>query len=601
MRRSEKEYKLIKSSDYLVKKVFKSYFTVSVVSILAMSLGTTVDSLVAGNLIGENVLAALGIASPIIVFLSTISGILGSGALALCTVFIGEEKPERVNPVFTAATLMCLFFSLVIAVLCMVVPEAIAALLGAKGELLTPAADYIFGLSFGCIFVSGSFIMLNFVRMDGSKNLPMYSISSMTLVNIGLDFLVAGPLRMGAFGLALATSISYVVSLGVCLTHFLHKENTLRFVSMKGAGEDIKRIFHLGAPNALNRFSHVGRALFLNHMLAFLGGAAAVAAFTVQNTVNSIVAAIPQGAGQTLTFAEGIFYGERDRRYLRRTLTIAIRYGGVICLGMVVVLVLLASPITQLFGFDAATSGTAAMAVRYLAIALPFTVITEVLVSFYQSVHNVKMSNFVAIAHYVGFLIPAVFALTPFMGLNGVWLGTVVSELLTIAAIYCIVWIRKRSLSNSADDLMMLPDDFDTDPADAMEFSIGGEVDKTAEASEQVRLFAQTHALKKREQYAFALPTEELGNNVIRQVFGQNPGNRTFDIRIAIADEGIIFRLRDDGSAFNPVAFVESISNAEADAASNIGIRMALAMAENVDYRYTLEMNILTMHFKRSK
>ncbi|MDL2246926.1 ATP-binding protein [Methanobrevibacter sp. OttesenSCG-928-K11] len=586
------------SNNYLVNKVFYSYFLVSVLSILAMAIGTSIDSLVAGNLLGPQALAGLGISSPIVVFLSTISGILGSGALALATVLIGEDKLERINPIFTVTMLLAIVFSIIFSIICCIETNTVAILLGASGSLVATSSEYIFGLSLGFLPIVLSFLMLNFIRMDGSKNLPMYSIIVMTVVNITLDLIFAGPLQMGMFGLALATVISYLASFLICCIHFFTDYNSLKIVSIKGIRGDLKKIFILGTPNALNRFSRVFRSLILNHLLMNVGGVVAVTAYAVQSTVNSIVSAVPQGIGQTLNFIEGIFYGERDKKALKNTLKISFKSGFLICIVLIIIIFLFTKDIANLFGTgQGANLDMVTIALKYLAISLPFSVVCEGLISFYQSTHNTKMSNFVGIAHNVIFMFVTALILTPFFYVDGVWISLVFGEILTIVAVYLIVSIKYKNFSFSLDNMMMLPKTFDEEITQHIDFSIGNDMDEIIKASHEIHKFCLNNEFGERESYLIALSIEELAGNIIKHGFDKDNSKQFLDIRIIKTEDEIIFRLRDDGVKFNPLDYVEEIKNKE-NSDSALGIKLMMELVSNADYRYTIGTNNLTLHIK---
>lgn len=96
----------MKRNSYLLNKFFASFLPVCIIAVMAFSLANVVDSFVASNFIGRDALAAVKIASPIIALLAVVSGILGGGALTLCTYYIGEGKEERVAPIFTLTIIL---------------------------------------------------------------------------------------------------------------------------------------------------------------------------------------------------------------------------------------------------------------------------------------------------------------------------------------------------------------------------------------------------------------------------------------------------------------------------------------------------------------
>ena len=80
--------------------------------------------------------------------------------------------------------------------------------------------------------------LLFFVRVDNDPNRVLAAMISCAVANLGLDLLFVGPLQLGPRGAALATCLAYTLGMGVNLTHFISKRNTLRFLPgcLRGRG-----------------------------------------------------------------------------------------------------------------------------------------------------------------------------------------------------------------------------------------------------------------------------------------------------------------------------------------------------------------------------
>jgi anti-sigma regulatory factor (Ser/Thr protein kinase) len=90
-----------------------------------------------------------------------------------------------------------------------------------------------------------------------------------------------------------------------------------------------------------------------------------------------------------------------------------------------------------------------------------------------------------------------------------------------------------------------------------------------------------------------ALCIEEMAGNVVKHGFKEGE-NHYIDIKITVKDNGIVFRMRDDGIQFNPFTYLKEDNDGdEFDRAANIGIRMVKRIAAKVDYRYSVGLNYL--------
>lgn len=77
---------------------------------------------------------------------------------------------------------------------------------------------------------------------------------------------------------------------------------------------------------------------------------------------------------------------------------------------------------------------------------------------------------------------------------------------------------------------------------------------------------------------------EEMAGNVVQHAF--KPGEkRLIDLIIIEGPEYIIFRIRDNGTAFNPLTY---LSNSREE---HFGIKIIRSLAHDFEYRYSMELN----------
>ena len=172
-------------------------------------------------------------------------------------------------------------------------------------------AAYIRGLGAGALPIIISQVLMAFTKTDGSPRLGLYSIIVMTVINITLDFCNVLFFHLGMFGMAMATSISYFAAVFICLIHFFKPVNSLRFVRVKNPFRELCTIGKTGFPNALNKICITARTALTNHVLMLLTGDVALTAFSIQNSLNSILGSICTGIGATTLLISGIFLRRR--------------------------------------------------------------------------------------------------------------------------------------------------------------------------------------------------------------------------------------------------------------------------------------------------
>lgn len=561
----------MKSNNYLLNKFFKMYIPVCIVCVAAYSINQVVDSFVASNVIGSTALAAMGIASPISAVVAVFSGILGGGGLLLCTKYIGEGQKEKVNALFTYIVITGLVLAQILTLICGLMPETVASLLGANEELVHEAGIYIQSYSYGVIATFMNFMLMNFVRLDGADSLPLVATLLGTVGNIIMDIVFCKYLQWGVFGLALATSLTGFISFAVVMTYFAKKDRMLHLSKMYDviSIKDVAEVLKLGSPEALNTFCQVARAIMLNYVLVSIGSTMAMNSYAIQDTVNSIVCAVPVGIAAALNFNVGLYYGEKDGNAVKKTLKAAIKIAVICSVILLVVIMSLSRTVVNLFG-----TGTeeAVIAVRFLGVVLLFRSLSEVLVKYFQSVHKVAMSLYIGFAHHVLFMFISLQIFPPLFGLKGVWIAMISAEALTVISVIIISLLKSKG-EFSESSLFMIPGEIDYVPV--VDISVENNDEMFKKAYEIIKTKAGNRACESFEKIA-----EYLLNN------GYRDGKHFFDVCITKIDEDMILRIRDDAEKYDPKEVLVAGKEDDFDICDDC-----------ISHHYTMRINTTTIKY----
>ncbi len=579
------------TNDNLLKKAFKSYLIVNILIVLAGTLGVLVDGIVIGQVLDQSSVSAYGLSGSAVTLVAAISGIFSTGSGAKIANYIGRGNESKIKLNFTITMLVCTALDIVVTVLMFFGDEVIAKLLGAKGELVPLAADYIKGLSVGMIPTMLSPVLMRYNRLDNHAKLSFLGVIAMTVCNIALDIIFGAVLEMGLWGMGLATSISYWVSALISCLHFLDKNSKFGFVSLKGAGKEIGVVLTTGIPSALNRGCVTCRKIVINWLLISLVGSIAVSAFSVQSTVNQFLMAVTMGMGLTTMDMSGIFYGEKNESALKRTLRVSIKTGFAINAVVCVLLFIFAPIVVRLFlNGSAEAMALAVHTLRWFSVSLPFSLVCVILIYFYQSTKNLFMANIVCVLHGLAFVLLISLALSPVIGAEAVWISFLCSEVLTLVTVVVVVRVKTGKWPKNLGELAMIPVGFTPEPEKVLDITVDNDMDKVMELSRRITEFCSKHTEDRVKINKLSLCIEEMAGNIVRHGF--RDGKKHFiDIKIIMDEENITFRIRDDGTKFNPLKYAD---NAEA-AEENMGIRIVREISKDMNYKYAVNMNNLTV------
>ena len=160
-------------------------------------------------------------------------------------------------------------------------PDRVLLLLAADPGILETGLLYI-----RIVLCFAPFFMLNytftaFVRNDSAPKLAMAATLLSGIFNIVFDYVLMFPLKMGMAGAALATGISPVVSMSVCMIHYMSKKNTIVFTRSLPSARKLISACSLGTAAFIGEFSSGITTLVFNFILLNLAGNTAVAAYGI--------------------------------------------------------------------------------------------------------------------------------------------------------------------------------------------------------------------------------------------------------------------------------------------------------------------------------
>lgn len=604
-------------NDYLVDKLLKGLLAVSIVMMLGATLSMSLDNIMANALVGGNALAVMNLVMPLFVAISMIGNIISNGGSALAARYLGQNKSDSVNGLFTLVMLADLVMSVVIMALVYPNMEAIASLIGAHDPAVNAmTVDYFKGLLLGVAPILFNSSLLYFVRVTGNPKMGLVSTLVMAVLDIFFNWLLAGVFKMGMFGLALGTSLSYTASCAICVGYVLTGKCSLKLTKPQKVLKQTGSIINLGLPSAMNNLTNVVRGVALNVIVATTLGVGVLNVMSAQSAVNNIVGCASLGIGFAISPLVGIFFGEQDDSAIVGTMNRAMRFGLILNVVFAGLLALLARPIAGWFNTGSAENmAMIVRAIYWVAISLPFTMISYTFTCFYQNAKHPGLANLLIISKTVVFCIAFVYLTIGFLADNAVWISALFSNVMSMVLVVAVVWIRNKKFPTSMRELLLLPKAWDTG-APCFEVSLENKEDDCIGISQAIQAFCVENGVSDKVSYYTALCLEEMAMNVIKHGF-KDEKPHFIDIKVIVGDDSTKMRIRDDGVAFNPLNYMKGIATAQqqtvpqegqseeerqaaadafeqaSDFGKNIGVRIVTEIAKHIDYRYTMRLNNL--------
>ena len=414
----------------------------------------------------------------------------------------------------------------------------------------------------------------------------------MIISNLTLNLAFVAVLDLGIFGLGLASAMSYLLSAGVMLQSFFHKNKPIQLKFNKFLFGRLLKSARLGFPALTFNLGVTAKSFLLNVTLMMHVGVAGVAAMNVQGNIIGILGSVPVGFGNTFMALGSLYYGSKDRFLLLYLARMSLKLVIVVAGGMVVLLTATAYVTPQLF-FDPGEQAYD-VTTRMLLIFPSYLVLNAIpgiLLKAYQfQEKNEALVNIMPIMENLLIATLAV-ATAPIFGIDAVWLSFPVAEVLCFLLIALTVFDHWGRKTFKLDEWLQLDKDFGIAEKDLLERPFQSIEDVTS-ISEQTIEFCRAHGFDKERSTFAGLAIEEMATNIVQHGF--KPGkNYNSYIRVTVEDE-ICIRILDNASGFNLKEKLQNVVG-EFPEEANISLRIVEKILDRIDYQNNAGINTIVL------
>lgn len=565
-------------SPYLVNRAFKTFAVSTILAVMATSLGVVVNGMIVGNMMGHAELSAVNLVSPLIQMYNAITALVCVGGATLCAVLVGKGKEEELGRVFSVCMIMMIAASVVLLVLGIAAPGAIAEVLCSDDTLLPLVTDYarialIGGFSY--LFLSG---LAMFVRVDGSPRTATVALACANIIApvLCIVFIDAG---MGITGASAAVVIGYTIGTIALIHHFIRNKSTTLFRPMRGGSGHVPGVLALGAPVALASAMMVAKMLCMNGLTLSHLGTDGMATMAVAMNVLMLASMLIGGTCQTIQPIGGTLYGSGDvggisflTRMVSKVLLISLSI-------IVAAVVLFPGAFCMMFGVsggDLLTSSEEAL--RLFAPCILLYGVNYAIMILFQVLGHRSISIAISVLQPLMVMIVAVIL----SGIDGelIWPSFWIGEAVMLAIIVVMsAVIRRRDASLHGLLLGRAPE------TPTLAVSVRGDLSDLEEAMSAVTGFLESNGTSHGTAQKARLCCEELSMNVSEHGVEGDP-DRCMDIVVRIGEETSVL-MRDDGPMFNPMTFDDE----------GIGLLIAKGMCNSMTYSRAMGQNNVRMTF----
>lgn len=397
------------------------------------------DTLIVGQVLGKNALAAVGSAYTLMIFLTSIFLGLSMGAGALFSIYRGNDRDENLRIAVGQAFSLIMLVTIVLNIAVYILINPIMIFLQVPDEVYRGMKIYLLIIFIGLIATSLYNFFSCLLRALGNSVVPLIFLAVSTVLNIGLDLLFVVVFPWGIKGAAIATVISqYVSAVGIGIYVIKSCRELLPKRSEWHLDKKIfKEIINLSSLTCLQQ-SVMNFGILMVQGLVNSFGTTIMAAFTAGVKIDTFAYLPVQDFGNAFSTFVAQNYGaekhDRIRKGTREAFAISIIFSIIIS----ALVCIFAAPLMKIFVSSKDVEVIAA-GVKYLRIEGAFYCgigCLFLLYGYYRAINKAEMSVVLTVIS-LGMRVILAYILSAIIGETGIWLaipiGWVLADITGIA------------------------------------------------------------------------------------------------------------------------------------------------------------------------
>lgn len=408
------------------------------------------DTLIVGQFLGKNALAAVGSSFSLMTFLTSIILGLCMGSSALFSIRFGQRDETGLKEDVCASFFFVALVTILLNVLAYVSLDSLRIFLQIPGEVWGDMRGYLFVIFMGIPAVFFYNYFASYLRAIGNSVVPLVFLAVSSVVNIVLDLWFVIGLKMGVSGAAQATVIAqYLSGAGIAGYTILRYKQVRAIWSLRCLRmERIREIISFSVLTCLQQ-SVMNLGILMVQGIVNSFGTVVMAAFAAAVKIDAFAYMPVQDFGNAFSTFIAQNYGANKVERIRTGLKEAVRVSAAFCVVISVLVCAFAKPLMMIF-VDANEKAIIAEGVRYLRIEGAFYIgigCLFLLYGLYRALGRPGMSVVLTVFS-LGTRVALAYILSsiPAVGVTGIWwsvpIGWALADLVGLLYYKC----RKKSL-----------------------------------------------------------------------------------------------------------------------------------------------------------
>ncbi|MDO4458773.1 MAG: MATE family efflux transporter [Clostridia bacterium] len=344
----------------LWKQILLFFFPI-LIGTFFQQMYNTVDTVIVGNFVGTEALAAVGTTATALNLLIGFFIGVSSGCTVIISQFYGAEDRENVSKAVHTSMALAIVGGVVIMLIGFLGSRTSLKLMNCPDEILDDAVLYMFVYFAGCIGNLVYNIGTGVLRAVGDSKTPLYILIICCLTNIVLDLLFVVVFRWAVFGVAFATILSQLVS-AICIMYRLMRTDDMYKLEVRKIRFDVsllRSVIRIGLPAGGQSVMYsLSNLLIQTSINGF--GTACIAAWSAIGKIDGFVWMIMNAFGISVTTFAGQNFGAKKYDRVKQTAKVGLVLDMACVLVLSVIIFVFRYPLLGIFTKDSEVIGIGA-------------------------------------------------------------------------------------------------------------------------------------------------------------------------------------------------------------------------------------------------
>jgi len=432
-----------------IGRLMWKYFWPAFVGVFANALYNIVNRIFIGRGVGSEALSGLSVVFPIMILIMAFGMLIGIGAGARISISLGKRDIHFAERVLGNGFVLMIIVGILVSIIGFVIKTPLLNSFGANERTIGYAQSYLNIILFGSVFQIVGFSLNSIIRSEGNPRNAMISMIISAGLNAILDPIFIFGFGLGVRGAAMGTVIAQFVLTVWVLRHFITKQGVLqlKLSNMKLDPKIIWQIVTIGmSPFAMQVAGSYIQATYNTQLIRY-GSDIATGAMGIINSVAILIVMSIISINMASQPITGFNYGAGNYKRVRQTWNIGIIAATIIGFAAFTLVELFPGAIVHLFNTkDLELYRICTHGIRIFILMLPLVGFQIICSNYFQSIGKAKISLFLTLLRQVIVLLPLLWILPMFWGIDGIWFASPISDFISTCVVFIFFRIERHKL-----------------------------------------------------------------------------------------------------------------------------------------------------------